>query len=112
MSASELQIDVTNGLVTLLPASNAKVGTYTVTVSNKLLNYSSIFSTVTFTVTIEHCVITSLDTSPTTPISDKIYYLGDSSLVWNYPASSLITQVPACGYVVETSSSTSSTAYF
>ena len=112
MSTSELKIHVWDGLVTLLPASNAKVGTYTVTVLNRLYYYSSIFSTVTFTITIEPCVITSFNTSPTTPIGDKIYYLGDSPLALSYPASSLITQVPACGYAVETSSTTSSTAYF
>lgn len=111
LSPGELNIDPVSGMVTLLPSSNQKVGTYTATVKVTLTNYPTQTQSVSFTITVDPCIITSIGTSSTSPIGDKLYYLSDPNMVWSHTASSLITQVPACDYQAE-ASSTSGLPYF
>ncbi len=111
LSTTELSISASTGLISLMTSDNTKVGSHSVTVIVKLVSYPAVALSVTFTAIIQPCVIISLDTSQTTPISNKLYHLGDNTMTWSFLASNLVTQVPACGYQVDASSSFMSTSY-
>ena len=88
---NELYISPASGVITLSPSSNSKVGTYVATVRASLTRYPTVSLSVTFTITVSHCVITDLITSATSPVGNKLYYLSDPTLIWSYSAAILVT---------------------
>jgi len=61
LTATELTIDSSTGLISLYTSNSATVGTHAATVSVSLNNYASVAScSVTFTITINPCIVTQL----------------------------------------------------
>jgi hypothetical protein len=77
---------------------------HTATVTVSMASYSS--KTANFTITIEKCKLTSFTMSA---LSSQSYTIGDSAYHWAITGSTVITQVPACGYSYTLTSSTTST---
>jgi hypothetical protein len=104
LSMSELTVDSTTGLIKLYTANSNTVGTHTATVTVKLVSYPTISQTVTFTITIEKCKVTSLTMSA---LSSQSYKIGEPAKVWS-TAGLTVTQVPLCAYSYTLTSTTTS----
>jgi hypothetical protein len=106
LSASDLTIDSATGVIRLYTANSDTVGTHTATVTVSLVSDSSISQTATFTITIQKCELTSFTMSV---LSNRKYMIGVPAYDWTITGSTVVTQVPACGYSYTLTSSTTST---
>jgi hypothetical protein len=86
-------LDTTGLVITLNPLSTADIGTYSITYTASLPAYPSIgTSSVTFSVTISACVITSIAAN-VAMVTTASFTFG-TPLTIAYPT---FTQTPACG---------------
>ena len=94
--STELTIDPSTGLIKVYTANKAAVGVHTGTVRATLVSYTTVAAaSSTFSIKINPCILTAFTMSP---MSAKSYTIGSPSLIWSIIGSSVITQVPACGY--------------
>jgi hypothetical protein len=106
LSASDLTIDSATGKIQLYTANSNTVGTHTATVRVSLASYPTISRTASFTITIDKCELTSFTMSA---LSSQSYNIGNLAKVWAITGSTVVTQVPVCGYSYTLTSSTTST---
>ena len=84
LSALELTIDVTSGLIKLHATNSETVGTHTATVTASLRDHSSVVSqSVCFEITIEACKVTVFTMRPLDPY---FYTIGDPVGTWSITA--------------------------
>ena len=84
-----------NGLISLQVDSKDYLGTHTATLTMSGLGASETPVTLSFTITIDGCLITSFIQSA--PPSNQNYIIGDVALTWSYDENFAI-QVPLCEY--------------
>ena len=99
LSTTEITIDANTGLIKVYTANSATIGSHVATVTVTLTNYPT--KTVTldaFTITVQPCVITGFTMSNLSPVNDQTYTVADVSRSWSLLATSITTQIPACGY--------------
>ena len=74
LSATQLSVDA-NGLITVAGTGNNQVGTHIVTLLAKLTSYTTITNSISFTLTVNPCQVTSF--TLVTP-TDQIFVIGSS----------------------------------
>jgi hypothetical protein len=96
---TELIIGANTGLISVYTSNSATFGMHTVTVVAKLTSYTTITSTLaTFTVSIQYCIITSLQVVQLTDsgnLAAQSYTLSSIGIL-TYPLTT--KQTPSCGY--------------
>lgn len=91
-----LTLDATGLIITTAPTNVADIGTYTISYTAALAAYPSIgTSTVSFVVTIQNCIVTSIALA--TAMTTTATFTFGVPLSIAFP---VFTQTPACGYAL------------
>ena len=107
LSTNELWIDSTNRTINVFTLDRNKIGDHLVKITVRLVRgYTPPVETTfdLFKVTINPCIVTSLTMQDLSPTFDQTYTIADPEKEWEIVAdttlaSTVVTQVPACGYI-------------
>lgn len=82
LSALDLTIDPTSGVIRLYTANKATIGTHTATVTAKLANHDLVSPlTIDFQIVIEPCIVKTFKFNAASQ-TNKVYTVGDSASIW------------------------------
>ena len=89
-----LSLDTSTNVITLglVPTALSDVGTYTIMITMRLVNFQTITKTATFIASVTNCVVTSLTK---TAISAQYYDIYTPNIQFSYTE---FEQTPACAY--------------
>ena len=92
MSAAELSIDPSTGLISVYTARKETIGTHSITVTVALSSYSGITTTLpTITLEILSCIVTAFTMINLSPTYDKDYVIADPVQNWSILGTSITT---------------------
>ena len=94
-----MRIDSATRTIKVYTADKSKIGAHDVVITVTLASYPAVPSkTITLKVNIDHCVVTSFTMQDLSLAYNRTYTLADQVITWSVVNTTVLSQVPACGY--------------